>query len=156
AQTRNPCHAKMRSHASSKPCLIATFLLRFLTSWAKFATEPSHLLGPLAWWRVVAAGATTAPARYGRGCHRRGFLGGRSDVGRHPAAGTRSERGGDPHGCHPRLRGGVADPQLAITHLCVRTLRDIEMAEHGVEFAHRGLPSTPCAHVLSFLCVASH
>src|SRR5215471_19219134 len=28
--TRHPCHSKMRSHAPSKPCLIATFLLRFL------------------------------------------------------------------------------------------------------------------------------
>ena len=27
--TRHPCHAKMSSRAPSKPCLIATFLLRF-------------------------------------------------------------------------------------------------------------------------------
>src|SRR5256885_2275498 len=27
--TRHQCHSKMRSHAPSKPCLIATFLLRF-------------------------------------------------------------------------------------------------------------------------------
>src|SRR5262249_54979007 len=45
-----------------------------------------------------------------------------------------------------------ADPQLSVTHLRVRTLRDIEMAEHGLELSHRGLPSTPCAHTLSFLC----
>ena len=30
AHTRNPFHAKMRSRAPSKLCLIATFLLRFL------------------------------------------------------------------------------------------------------------------------------
>src|SRR5215468_10255463 len=30
AQTRHPFHAKMISRALSKPCLIATFLLRFL------------------------------------------------------------------------------------------------------------------------------
>src|SRR5206468_3086488 len=29
AQTRKTCHAKMNSHAPSKPYLIATFLLRF-------------------------------------------------------------------------------------------------------------------------------
>src|SRR6266446_5077787 len=29
AHTRKTCHAKMNSHAPSKPCLIATFLLRF-------------------------------------------------------------------------------------------------------------------------------
>src|SRR4030095_14977376 len=28
--TRHQCHSKMRSHAPSKPCLRATFLLRFL------------------------------------------------------------------------------------------------------------------------------
>jgi hypothetical protein len=27
--TRHPCHSKMRSHALSKPCLRATFWLRF-------------------------------------------------------------------------------------------------------------------------------
>jgi len=50
----------------------------------------------------------------------------------------------------------MADPQLAVTHLRIRALRNIEMAEHGVEFAHRGLPSPPCAHVFFFLGVASH
>jgi hypothetical protein len=29
--TRNQCYGKMRSRAPSKPCLRATFLLRFLT-----------------------------------------------------------------------------------------------------------------------------
>ena len=56
----------------------------------------------------------------------------------------------------PALSGYPADPQLAITHLRVRTLRDIEMAEHGLELSHRGLPSAPCAHTLSLLGVASH
>src|SRR5882672_109860 len=30
AQTRKPCHVKMSSRSPSKPCLRATFLLRFL------------------------------------------------------------------------------------------------------------------------------
>ena len=33
AQTRHPFHAEMSSRAPSKPCLIATFLLRFLPPW---------------------------------------------------------------------------------------------------------------------------
>src|SRR4029453_5708433 len=100
---------------------------------------------------MVVARDTTAPARCGRGCPRRRSLCGRGDIGRHPAAGTRSERGRDPHRGHPRLCGGVADPQLAVTYLRVRTLRNIEMAEHSLELAHRGLPSPPCAHSISLL-----
>jgi hypothetical protein len=44
---------------------------------------------------------------------------------------------------------------LAVTHLRVRTLRAIEMAEHGVKRSHRGLPSAPYAHIIAFLCVES-
>ena len=44
----------------------------------------------------------------------------------------------------------------AVPYLCVRILRDIAMAEHGVELAHRDLPSAPCAHTLALLDAASH
>src|SRR5262249_62364438 len=83
-------------------------------------------------------------------------LGGSGNVDRHPAAGTRRERGGDPHCRHPRLPGMVADPELAVTHLRVCTLRDIEMAEHSVELADHSLPSAPCAHSISLLGVTPH
>src|SRR5438132_3228834 len=112
----------------------------------------SYFLITLAWWCVKAAGATTAPVRCGRGCRWRGALCGCSDVGRYPTAGTRGERSGNPHRGHPRLGGVVADPQLAVTHLCLRTLRNIEMAEHGIHFADCSLPAALCAHALSLLC----
>ena len=50
----------------------------------------------------------------------------------------------------------AADPQLAVMHLRVRTLRDVEMAEHHVEGFHRGLLSAPCAHTISLLGVVPH
>jgi hypothetical protein len=65
--------------------------------------------------------------------------------------GTCGERGGDPHRGHPRLLRVVADPELPVTHVCVRTLRAIEMAEHGLELAHHGRPAAPCAHILFLL-----
>ena len=68
--TRHQCHSKMRSHAPSKPCLIATFLLRFLAHfsaevlrrgaaavlpqhlpdhWLDALLEEAELLAPEAW-----------------------------------------------------------------------------------------------------------
>ena len=49
-------------------------------------------------------------------------------------------------------RDGVTTAlQRAVPHLCIRILRDIAMAKHGVELSHCRLPFVPCAHTLSLL-----
>ena len=97
-----------------------------------------------------------APRQRGRGSHRGCALGGRMHGDCHPAAGTRGERGGDPHRGHPRLPGVKADAQAAIMHLRVRTLRHVERTEHGLECSHYDLPSAPRGSTIALLGVASH
>src|SRR5215510_793311 len=53
-----------------------------------------------------------------------------------------------PSSGHPRLPGVGTDSPLAVTHLRVRTLRDVETTEHGLDLAHRRLPAAPCAYTI--------
>jgi hypothetical protein len=74
----------------------------------------------------------------------------------HPAAGTRGERGGEPHRGHPWLLGVKAETQVAVIHLRVRTLCHVERTEHGLESSHHEMPSAPRVSTIASLGVASH
>ena len=49
-----------------------------------------------------------------------------------------------------------AGTPLAVMHLRVRTLRDVERTEHGLECSHYDLPSAPRGSTIALLGVASH